>query len=177
MLGSLGMEEKDSWELFRAAMGVYFYRKALPKFPRLRAGWYSRFPHFWEALIPHPGRAVEGGSVEGRVWARGQHSIANTAMLKSTGLSRNSAHESRMSAALGTLLLRRFLVEGIDILSAGFAEQQRRVVGGESQRRPVTSDSIAAGPSLLLDRAEPTHRTRSRAMNGASGGERAACYG
>src|SRR5438876_9288199 len=36
--------------------------------------------------------------------------------------------------------LRRFPVEGIDILSSGVAEQQRRIVGRESQRSPVTSD-------------------------------------
>jgi len=45
-----------------------------------------------------------------------------------------------MSAARGTVLLRRFPVEGIDILSSGVAEQQRRIVGRESQRSPVTSD-------------------------------------
>jgi len=45
-----------------------------------------------------------------------------------------------MSAARGTVCLRRFPVEGIDILSSGVAEQQRRIVGRESQRSSVTSD-------------------------------------
>src|SRR6266567_511210 len=48
--------------------------------------------------------------------------------------------KSTCARELSRLLLRRFPVEGIDILSSGVAEQQRRIVGRESQRSPVTSD-------------------------------------
>ena|SRR3974390_2858257 len=61
-------------------------------------------------------------------------------MLQSTESSRNSAHESGISAARETMRLRLLPVEGIDILGSGVPEQQRCIVGRKSQCRPVTSD-------------------------------------
>jgi hypothetical protein len=47
---SQSWERSTSGRSVRSWEGFLLLNQASPKFPRLRAGWYSRFPHFSEAL-------------------------------------------------------------------------------------------------------------------------------